>query len=264
MDLNDRIRSVYKSRYSDPIHEGFFDRSGFSNFGYWYKSTCGGKEASINLVDRLLTRSPNKIGTILDVGCGQGGTTRRLMDFYDAVNIVAINIDEEQLSKAKANASGCNFSMMDAANLAFSEASFNNIICVEAAIHFNTRERFLKEAFRVLKPGGHLLLTDLTLRKLASLVSSSRALSLMPPENFLTNQQEYEKLCLNSGFKDAMVEDVTKQTWKSFRIRFMKFRWQRLLNERSRREAFQCLYNLYGFVYTSFFIRQYLVISAVK
>ena len=35
----------------------------------------------------------------------------------------------------------------------------NNVLCVESAFHFQTRELFLHEALRVLKPGGWLLLT---------------------------------------------------------------------------------------------------------
>jgi ubiquinone/menaquinone biosynthesis C-methylase UbiE len=45
---------------------------------------------------------------------------------------------------------------MDAARLAFADAQFDAVICVEAAFHFDTRAAFLREALRVLKPAGAL------------------------------------------------------------------------------------------------------------
>ena len=40
---------------------------------------------------------------------------------------------------------------MDATELDFRDNSFDSIICVEAAFHFDTREKFVREAYRVLK-----------------------------------------------------------------------------------------------------------------
>jgi ubiquinone/menaquinone biosynthesis C-methylase UbiE len=130
MDLTENIRLVYTNRFSNPAHEEFYQYTGFSNFGYWYPSTRDGKEASANLVERLLTYIPHKSGTILDVACGQGGTTRRLLAFYEPSKITAINLDEKQLKNAKKNAPGCNFLVMDAAALGFTSAAFDNILCV--------------------------------------------------------------------------------------------------------------------------------------
>ena len=49
----------------------------------------------------------------------------------------------------------------DGARLPFADASFDLLLCVEAAFHFDTRERFFKEAHRVLEPEGKLVLSDL-------------------------------------------------------------------------------------------------------
>ena len=103
---------------------------------------------------------PGSGAAVADVGCGAGGTTKRLGRHFAADQITAINIGADQLDRAAERAPDARLLLMDAAQLEFPDATFDHVVCVEAAHHFQTRARFLVEAFRVLKPGGYLVLSD--------------------------------------------------------------------------------------------------------
>jgi ubiquinone/menaquinone biosynthesis C-methylase UbiE len=48
----------------------------------------------------------------------------------------------------------------DACQLPFEDNFFDRVLAVECIFHFPSRERFLAEAARVLKPGGYLAVSD--------------------------------------------------------------------------------------------------------
>ena len=208
------LRSFYREFFSDPILQAFYGDSGFANLGYWDEATADAGEAGDRLVDALLELIPERSGTILDVACGQGGSTRRLASYFEPSAITAIGISRDQLAAARQRAPGCRFLEMDATELRFADSSFDNVICVEAAFHFRSRERFLAEALRVLKPGGHLVLSDLVM---------SRGTPLVPPENHLPDRRAYARLLARCGFVDVVVIDATRETWRAFRRRFTAF-----------------------------------------
>jgi MPBQ/MSBQ methyltransferase len=69
----------------------YYENSGFFNFGYWGGQPKSQSEASRALVDLLVDRIAVKGGRVLDVACGVGASTRRLMNSYAPDMILAIN-----------------------------------------------------------------------------------------------------------------------------------------------------------------------------
>jgi hypothetical protein len=75
IDIYDRTMvGRYQRRY--------YEDSGFFNFGYWDGQAMSQREASAALVDRLIARIPRRAGRILDVACGLGASSERVMRSY--------------------------------------------------------------------------------------------------------------------------------------------------------------------------------------
>jgi ubiquinone/menaquinone biosynthesis C-methylase UbiE len=103
--------------------------------------------------------------TLLDVGCGFGGTIQQINRTYSDMNLTGLNIDPRQLAAADAQITPTHGNTLhwieaDACELPFEDNSFDRILAVECIFHFPSRQKFLSEAARVLKPGGYLAVSD--------------------------------------------------------------------------------------------------------
>jgi SAM-dependent methyltransferase len=96
--------------------------------------------------------------TIADVGCGFGGTVSRLADRFPDARLVGLNIDIRQLNEAVK--SRADLVCADGCALPLAAESVDAVLAVECIFHFRSRAAFLREAARVLRPGGRLSLSD--------------------------------------------------------------------------------------------------------
>lgn len=100
--------------------------------------------------------------TLLDVGCGIGGSSRILARDYDFA-VTGITISPQQVKRAQELTPpglSAQFQVDDAMALSFPDASFDVVWSVEAGPHMPDKAVFARELLRVLKPGGVLVVAD--------------------------------------------------------------------------------------------------------
>jgi ubiquinone/menaquinone biosynthesis C-methylase UbiE len=102
------------------------------------------------------------IGAALELACGTGILTRRLRRALPAAaQLTATDLNEPMLEHARARTaeaglSGVAWRQADAQELPFVEGSFDLVVCQFGVMFFPDKLRALREARRVLRPGGRL------------------------------------------------------------------------------------------------------------
>jgi MPBQ/MSBQ methyltransferase len=210
MSVRERMIRVYDRVMRSGDLREYYENSGYFNFGYWGGQAKSQREACDALVDQLVARTATREGRIegriLDVACGLGASTLRLERTYPPEKITAINISETQILDARARAPGCDFRLMSATALDFPDGHFDAVVCVEAAFHFDTRDTFLREAYRVLKPGGSLVLSDILFRDFVRPLAEA---AHVPRANLVTSIDEYRNRMSAAGYVGVDVADAT-------------------------------------------------------
>lgn len=116
---------------------------------------------------RLLDPRPGQ--RILDVAMGKGWTSDRIGQ--SGAQVLGIDLLPENVKEARRRFPRGTFAVADATQLsdhagdvALSPGSFDRILCLEAAFSFGAKGRyaFLERSFRLLRPGGRLVIVDFT------------------------------------------------------------------------------------------------------
>lgn len=104
--------------------------------------------------------------TILDIGCGTGGPALVLAGELGAGQVIAVDVEEGVLARARDNAAkaGLNenieFRLIEPGPLPLPDGSIDVVFSKDAMIHIPDKQALFKEVLRVLRPGGVIAASD--------------------------------------------------------------------------------------------------------
>lgn len=119
----------------------------------------------VDLHERMIKSVPRG-GTLLDVGSGGGQHAVQVVRERPDLRVIGIDVATTMVKRSRALAERLevtdkvSFQLGDALELPFDDASFDGVYCAGPLKQVNDKSRALRECYRVLRPGGRLLIMD--------------------------------------------------------------------------------------------------------
>lgn len=190
----------YRNNWSLLVKLLQVDQTHCIHHGYYEKGIRTHVQSVLNMNDfigRLLKLDSEikQCKKILDAGCGIGGTVvyfaKKFPDIkFTGINIIPDHIEmAKNLAKEKKVLSNTDFFVKDFVDTDLSSNHFDAIYLMESSCYALQKQMLIREMYRILKPGGILVITDV-FRTLAELNS------------FLTNI--YDSFCKGWGLSDLI------------------------------------------------------------
>jgi tocopherol O-methyltransferase len=210
----DASSQLWEQIWGEHMHHGYYGKAGS------YK--IDRRQAQIDLIEELLAWAKvTNAENIIDVGCGIGGSTLYLAQKLNA-QATGITLSPTQAVRATERAQEfkledkVQFKVADALNIPFEDNNFDLVWSLESGEHMPDKTKFLQECYRVLKPGGTLILATWCHRPTNSLAGELTADEKRHLEEiyrvyrlpYVISLPEYEAIALKScGFKNLRADD---------------------------------------------------------
>lgn len=191
------------------------------HFGYFlpFKTNPFKRDSMLNQMNAQVIKRlniENKKNRLVDLGCGMGGTMRYALKQHKKLITYGVTLSDFQVKQGNKLLKGRNGIILkeNYNNTSLQSNSFNSAIAIESFCHSGHGENSLKEAHRILKPGGRLVIADAFLKKEATELCKGGKYSYKK----LCNHWSLEKLethyymkkkLQELGFINIKVEDIS-------------------------------------------------------
>jgi SAM-dependent methyltransferase len=206
-ELAHRIRQALQN-----IHSGALNSAELAPIDQFH---VGGLAATKEMADALGLRAG---ATVLDIGCGLGGSARFLAANYRCL-VTGIDLNESFIEVARlltqSAALDVVYELMDALNLKFDDNSFDFAWTQHVAMNIQNRGQLYANVHRVLKPGGRFAMYDVTAVDKGALVFPV-PWARTPDISFLLTQQQMGESLRDAGFAEVSWIDRTASGIKWF------------------------------------------------
>jgi tocopherol O-methyltransferase len=209
----DSLDRFYREVWGEHVHHGLW-RTGAENV----------RAATHQLIAEVATRAAIQPGdAVCDLGCGYGGTARVLASDYRAA-VTGLTISAAQhayASSLEPSAANPVYLLRDWARNELPAASFDAVVAIESTEHVADKAGLFAEVYRVLRPGGRLVVCAWLARSAARTREVRYLLEPICREGRLMGMgtaEEYHALVLEAGLQPIGYEDVSRQVKRTWPI----------------------------------------------
>lgn len=170
---------------------------------------------------------------VLDAGCGLGNACFWLARHRGA-QVVGLNMVERQIADCQKRARqqqglGISFVQGDFCKMPFQDQSFDVVWACESVCHTAEKAQFYMEAFRVLRPGGRLVMAEyMRTARPVSLASEQLLANWLRPWAIpdIDTMEEHRSHAASVGFREIEMVDATPNVRVSLRnLHSISRRW---------------------------------------
>jgi tocopherol O-methyltransferase len=194
------------------------------HYGYWDAAVKSFPQSLLRMNEVMMEAAAIKAtDKVLDAGCGVGGSSIFMASILDC-KVTGITISERQVQLAAANAKQkgveqlVDFKVMNYTATDFPDASFDVVWGCESICYADTKEQFIKEAYRLLKPGGRLVVADGFVTDFANNDNPVIRQWLDGWQvNYLESPERFQKFMEQVGFDKITYRNISKEASHSSR-----------------------------------------------
>jgi 27-O-demethylrifamycin SV methyltransferase len=213
----DRVTKAWQFLLGENLHYGYF---------------CSGAESLSEATECMTEQLAGLIhglkngAKVLDVGCGTGRPASVLAEKFGC-EVVGISPSVECIENAQKLVTGdlsssLSFEIGDAQRMRFEDNTFDVAWVMESSHLILDKNKLFEEIFRVLKPGGQLVLCDISMQKelpLQSVIENRDEFLLLKDvfgRAIMKTPQFYKQEMETRGFRDVRCQDITAETVPTF------------------------------------------------